>query len=66
MDGGAAGDEANMTRWLLHLYSIEHEETWERLRAGLAGAGAPVDGTATVRTWWARRRPTHQAVRRMM
>jgi DNA-binding SARP family transcriptional activator len=43
--GDQAATEANMTRWLLHLYAIEHEETWERLRAGLAGAGAPVDGT---------------------
>jgi len=42
---GSSGDRSHMTRWLLHLYSIEHEETWERLRAGLAGAGAPVDGT---------------------
>lgn len=44
-EGEHPATEANMTRWLLHLYSIEHEETWERLRAGLAGAGAPVDGT---------------------
>ncbi|WP_428675108.1 BTAD domain-containing putative transcriptional regulator [Reyranella sp.] len=43
--GEQPATEANMTRWLLHLYSIEHKETWEHLRAGLAGAGAHVDGT---------------------
>jgi hypothetical protein len=42
--GDQPATEANMTRWLLHLDAIEHEETWERLRAGLAGAGAPVEG----------------------
>jgi len=42
--GDQPATAANMTRWLLHLDAIEHEETWERLRAGLAGAGAPVEG----------------------
>lgn len=42
--GDLPATEANMTRWLLHLDAIEQEEVWERLRAGLAGAGAPVEG----------------------
>lgn len=42
--GDQPATEANMTRWLLHLDAIEHEEIWERLRAGVAGAGAPVEG----------------------
>jgi hypothetical protein len=33
-----------MTRWLLHLFPIAKSESWDRLRAGLAGAGAPTDG----------------------
>ena len=35
-----------MTRWLLHLYPIRRQEDWERLRAGVAGAGLPAAGTA--------------------
>jgi hypothetical protein len=35
---------AAMTRWLLHLFPIAKSESWDRLRAGLAGAGAPTDG----------------------
>lgn len=43
-NGDLPATEANMTRWLLHLDAIEKEEIWERLRAGVAGAGAPVEG----------------------
>lgn len=35
---------AAMTRWFLHLFPIAMPESWERLRAGIAGAGAPADG----------------------
>jgi len=42
-NGDLPATEANMTRWLLHLDAIEREEIWERLRAGVAGAGAPVE-----------------------
>jgi DNA-binding SARP family transcriptional activator len=31
-----------VTRWFLHLFPIKEQEGWERLRDGLAGAGAPV------------------------
>jgi DNA-binding SARP family transcriptional activator len=33
-----------VTRWFLHLFPIKEREGWERLRDGLAGAGAPVAG----------------------
>lgn len=39
-----AATPAAMARWLLHLFPIARPESWERLRAGLAGAGAPTDG----------------------
>jgi DNA-binding SARP family transcriptional activator/TolB-like protein len=35
---------AAMTRWFLHLFPIAMPESWERLRAGIAGAGAPTEG----------------------
>ncbi|MCC8939741.1 hypothetical protein H8A99_25550 [Bradyrhizobium sp. Arg68] len=35
---------ATMTRWLLYLFPIASAESWARLRDGIAGAGAPVDG----------------------
>lgn len=38
--------DALMTRWLLHLYPIRRAEDWERLRAGVAGAGLPTEGLA--------------------
>lgn len=44
--GEEAPTEAAMTRWLLHLYPIRRQEDWERLRAGIAGAGLPTDGAA--------------------
>jgi hypothetical protein len=31
-----------MTRWFLHMFPIALPEDWARLRAGIAGAGAPV------------------------
>jgi DNA-binding SARP family transcriptional activator/tetratricopeptide (TPR) repeat protein len=34
----------SMTRWLLHVYPIAIRADWERLAAGLAAAGAPVEG----------------------
>jgi len=43
-NGDLPATESNMTRWLLHLDAIEQEEVWERLRDGVAGAGAPVEG----------------------
>ena len=43
--GEEPATEQNMFRWLLHLYPIQHKADWERLRAGLASAGAPVEGT---------------------
>lgn len=43
--GEEPATEQNMFRWLLHLYPIQHKADWERLRAGLASAGAPVEAT---------------------
>ena len=34
--------EEAVTRWFLHLFPIKEKEGWERLRDGLAGAGARV------------------------
>lgn len=34
----------NIVRWLLHVFPIAVRKDWERLAAGLAAAGAPVDG----------------------
>jgi DNA-binding SARP family transcriptional activator/TolB-like protein len=39
-----------MTRWLLHMFPIARVQDWERLRDGLAGAGAPV-GRMTHHEW---------------
>jgi DNA-binding SARP family transcriptional activator/TolB-like protein len=36
-------DEA-IARWFLHLYPISEKSHWERLRAGIIGAGVPVSG----------------------
>jgi DNA-binding SARP family transcriptional activator/TolB-like protein len=38
-----ASDEA-ITRWFLTMFPIRQAQDWERLRDGLAGAGAPVRG----------------------
>jgi len=37
---------ASITRWFLQLFPIAVPQGWERLRDGIAGAGAPVDGLA--------------------
>lgn len=42
--GNDAPDRRIMTRWFLHAFPIRHREDWERLRDGLAAAGAPVTG----------------------
>jgi len=36
--------EANIMRWLLTMIPIKRPEDWRRVRDGLAGAGACVDG----------------------
>lgn len=38
--------DANITRWLLTMIPIRRPEDWQRVRDGLAGAGAPVQGLA--------------------
>ena len=38
--------DANITRWLLTMVPIRRAEDWQRVRDGLAGAGAPVEGLA--------------------
>ena len=40
----AAPGDAEMVRWLLHLYPIRRAEEWTRLRDGLAAAGLPTEG----------------------
>ena len=42
--GAQAPDEAAIGRWLLHLYPIRDAGNWERLRAGVTGAGIPDAG----------------------
>jgi DNA-binding SARP family transcriptional activator/TolB-like protein len=42
--GPSPPSEEAIGRWLLHLYPISKPEPWERLRAGLAGAGIPATG----------------------
>lgn len=37
---------AAIARWFLTMFPIANADDWERLRAGLAGAGAPTDGLA--------------------
>lgn len=38
--------DANIMRWLLTMVPICRREDWQRVRDGLAGAGAPVEGLA--------------------
>jgi len=38
--------ETNIMRWLLTMIPIKRAEDWQRVRDGLAGAGAPVEGIA--------------------
>jgi DNA-binding SARP family transcriptional activator/tetratricopeptide (TPR) repeat protein len=42
--GQRAPTRDSMTRWLLHVFPISIRGDWERLAAGLATAGAPVEG----------------------
>jgi len=44
--GTEPATDANISRWLLHMAPIKRPEDWQRLRDGVAGAGAPVDGLA--------------------
>jgi DNA-binding SARP family transcriptional activator/TolB-like protein len=44
--GSEPASEANIARWFLHLVPMKRPEDWQRLRDGLAGAGAPVEGLA--------------------
>jgi DNA-binding SARP family transcriptional activator/TolB-like protein len=38
--------DANIIRWFLTMFPIKSAEDWQRLRDGMAGAGAPVEGLA--------------------
>ena len=40
--GKSSPEPAMMSRWMLHMFPIALEADWERLRSGLATAGAPV------------------------
>lgn len=42
--GQQAPTRDSMSRWLLHAFPIAVRADWERLAAGLAAAGAPVEG----------------------
>ena len=42
--GETPASKEAMTRWLLYAFPISQEGDWERLRAGMAGAGAPTEG----------------------
>jgi DNA-binding SARP family transcriptional activator/TolB-like protein len=42
--GQQAPTRDSITRWLLHVFPIAMREDWERLAAGLAAAGAPIEG----------------------
>ena len=42
--GREPADPVAMTRWFLHLFPIADPSDWARLRDGMAGAGAPVEG----------------------
>jgi DNA-binding SARP family transcriptional activator len=44
--GSEPPTDANITRWLLTMVPIRQAEDWQRVRDGLAGAGAPVEGLA--------------------
>jgi hypothetical protein len=41
--GNEPPSDANITRWFLYIAPIKRPEDWQRLRDGLAGAGAPVE-----------------------
>ncbi len=42
--GTTEPDDAEITRWLLHLYPMRNPAEWNRLRDGVAMAGLPVAG----------------------
>jgi DNA-binding SARP family transcriptional activator len=42
--GDEPASDANITRWFLDIFPVRCPEDWERLRDGLGGAGAPVQG----------------------
>ena len=42
--GQQAATDESMARWLLHVFPIAIRQDWERLAAGLAAAGASVEG----------------------
>ena len=42
--GNEPPSDANITRWFLYIAPTKRTEDWERLRDGLAAAGAPVEG----------------------
>jgi hypothetical protein len=44
--GDQPATDANIMRWLLTMIPIRQPEDWQRVRDGLAGAGAPVEGLA--------------------
>ena len=44
--GSEPATDANISRWLLTMVPIRRPEDWQRVRDGLAGAGAPVEGLA--------------------
>jgi DNA-binding SARP family transcriptional activator/TolB-like protein len=44
--GKEPASDANITRWFLTMFPIRRPDDWQRLRDGLAGAGAPVQGLA--------------------
>jgi tetratricopeptide (TPR) repeat protein len=44
--GNEPASDINIARWFLHMFPIKHPGDWQRLRDGLAGAGAPVEGLA--------------------
>jgi hypothetical protein len=42
--GNEPPSDANITRWFLYIAPTKRPEDWRRLRDGMAGAGAPVEG----------------------
>ncbi len=43
---GRTPTDAEIARWFLHLFPLRRPMDWERLRAGIAGAGLPTRGCA--------------------
>lgn len=42
--GSESASKSNIARWFLTTFPIKRSEDWHRLKDGLAGAGAPVEG----------------------